>query len=423
MRRPCARICVWQRACTCACAARRSAGDGGRPQAWRGSGAARPAFAAHGLYEMGRAPARMHPPRLPRPGRRASPAPAAAPLAAVVAAAAAVALGAHLAAAPAADAAFAYEMSPSLPMNKIVPAGGCAESRFVVSERDTLAIPPGGTPIAFELLGEAAQFIELDPPSLTLTADMPRQFTTLRIDVAADAPEGSYDGAVTAAKQESATQVIKLKRSFVINVTAGPPPEGAGCVPPGEQRGPEPALPEAEECGPDAVLRDGECVDANPTGGGGCLVATAAYGTELAPQVQRLRELRESPPLASGPGRTLVSSISAAYYAFSPAVADLERQSPAFREAVRLLAAPAIAAAGMAAPVAGGWGGDAGESALHYGGAASLLLLAAGAYVAARAPAAPALFRAPDAAGAAAAAAPPPPRRRPPSGAASPPRR
>ena len=355
---------------------------------------------------MGRAPARMHPPRLPRPGRRASPAPAAAPLAAVVAAAAAVALGAHLAAAPAADAAFAYEMSPSLPMNKIVPAGGCAESRFVVSERDTLAIPPGGTPIAFELLGEAAQFIELDPPSLTLTADKPRQFTTLRIDVPSDAPEGSYGGAVTAAKQESATQVIKLKRSFVINVTAGPPLEGAGCVPPGEQRGPEPALPKAEECGPGAVLRDGECVDANPAEGGGCLVATAAYGTELAPQVQRLRELRESPPLASGPGRTLVSSISAAYYAFSPAVADLERQSPAFREAVRLLAAPAIAAAGMAAPVAGGWGGDAGESALHYGGAASLLLLAAGAYVAARAPATPALFRAPDAAGAAS-----PPRR------------
>ncbi len=394
--------------------------------------AARPAFAAHGLYEMGRAPPRMHLLRLPRPGRRASPALAAAPLAAVAAAAAAVALGAHLAAAPAADAAFAYEMSPSLPMDKIVPAGGCAESRFVVSERDTLAIPPGGTPIAFELLGEAAQFIELDPPSLTLTADMPRQFTTLRIDVPADAPEGSYGGAVTAAKQESATQVIKLKRSFMINVTAGPPPEGAGCVPPGERRGPEPAAPAttgAEECGPGAVLRDGECVDADPPEGGGCLVATAAYGTELAPQVQRLRELRDSPPLASGPGLALVSGINAAYYSFSPAVADLERQSPAFREAVRLLAAPAIAAAGMAAPVAGGWGGDAGKSALQYGGAASLLLLAAGAYVAARTPAAPAPFRAPDAAAATAAAAAAPtaaaasPPRRPPPGAASPPRR
>ena len=179
-------------------------------------------------------------------------------------------------------------------------------------------------------------------------------------------------------------------------------------------------MPEAEECGPGAVLRDGECVDADPPEGGGCLVATAAYGTELAPQVQRLRELRESPQLASGPGRALVSGISAAYYAFSPAVADLERQSPALREAVRLLAGPAIAAAGMAAPVAGGWGGDAGESALHYGGAASLLLLAAGAYVAARTPATPAPFRAPDAAAAAAAASPP---RRPPSGPASPPRR
>ena len=30
-----------------------------------------------------------------------------------------------------------------------------------------------------------------------------------------------------------------------------------------------------------------------PQGGGGCLIATAAYGTELAPQVQFLREVRE----------------------------------------------------------------------------------------------------------------------------------
>ena len=293
---------------------------------------------------MGRAPPRMHLLRLPRPGRRASPALAAAPLVAVAAAAAAVALGAHLAAAPAADAAFAYEMSPSLPMDKIVPAGGCAESRFVVSERDTLAIPPGGTPIAFELLGEAAQFIELDPPSLTLTADMPRQFTTLRIDVPADAPEGSYGGAVTAAKQESATQVIKLKRSFVINVTAGPPPEGAGCVPPGERRGPEPAAPAttgAEECGPGAVLRDGECVDADPPEGGGCLVATAAYGTEMAERVQKLREAREAVS-STGPGSAFMAGFNSAYYAFSPAVADMQRESPALREAVRALIAPAV---------------------------------------------------------------------------------
>ena len=292
------------------------------------------------------------------PSRRALPGPAPALL---VAAATVLALAAHLAAAPPADAAFAYEMSPSLPMDKSLPAGGCAESRFVVSERDILAIPPGGMTVVFELAGEAAGFVELDPPSLVLTDDMPRQSTTLRIDVPRGTPEGSYGGSITAAKQESATQTIKLKRSFTINVTAGPSlEEGAPCVPPTATRAPDPPEPPAGEG------------DGGPEGGG-CLIATAAYGTETAPQVQRLRELRDLPPLASGPGRDLVSGISAAYYTFSPAVADLERSSPAMREAVRLLVAPAVAAAGAAAEHGGEWWaghGDGGDAELWYGAAA-----------------------------------------------------
>ena len=320
----------------------------------------------------------MHPQR--RPGIRRSPAPGAALLAA---AAVAAALAAHLAAAPHADAAFAYEMSPSLPMDKSLPAGGCAESRFVVSERDILAIPPDGMTVVFEVAGDAAEFIELDPPSLVLTDDMPRQFTTLRIEVPEGTPAGSYGGSVTAAKQESATQLIKLKRSFEINVTDGPPPgEGASCVPPTATRAPDPPPAPAGECGPEEALVDGECVGGDQAAGGGCLIATAAYGTELAPQVQRLRELRDLPPLASGPGLDLVSGMSFAYYAFSPAVADLERQSPALREAVRVLIAPAVAAAGAAAP-----GGDAPAPPLPpldaAAAAASALLLAAGLYAAA----------------------------------------
>ncbi len=293
------------------------------------------------------------------------------PHAALLAAAAVVAaLAGHLAAAPPADAAFAYEMSPSLPMDKSLPAGGCAESRFVVSERDVLAIPPAGMTVVFEVAGEAAEFVELDPPSLVLTADTPRQFTTLRTAVPDGTPAGSYGGAVTAAKEESATQTIKLKRSFTINVTAGPPPaEDSPCVPPTATRAPDPPDP--------APAEDG----GGPEGGGGCLIATAAYGTELAPQVQRLRELREVPPLASWPGRDLVSALSFAYYAFSPAVADLERQSPALRDAVKALIAPAVA---VAAP---GDEGDANAAPLQHGAAALALLLAAGLYAAAPAPA------------------------------------
>ena len=77
-------------------------------------------------------------------------------------------------------------------------------------------------------------------------------------------------------------------------------------------------------------------------GGGGCLIATAAHGTELAPQVQRLRELRDSTILSTESGRAFMSAFGAVYYAFSPQVADLEREHPAFRQAVAALAAPML---------------------------------------------------------------------------------
>lgn len=76
--------------------------------------------------------------------------------------------------------------------------------------------------------------------------------------------------------------------------------------------------------------------------GGGCLVATAAYGTEMAPQVQALRELRDTGLLATGSGSAFMAAFNGAYYSFSPAVADLERQSPELRALVRALIAPML---------------------------------------------------------------------------------
>ena len=83
--------------------------------------------------------------------------------------------------------------------------------------------------------------------------------------------------------------------------------------------------------------------------GGGCLIATAAYGTELAPAVQRLREAREG-LAGTGPGAAFLSAFNHAYYAFSPAVADLERQSPELRSLVRVASVPMIHALGIVSP-------------------------------------------------------------------------
>jgi len=83
--------------------------------------------------------------------------------------------------------------------------------------------------------------------------------------------------------------------------------------------------------------------DAEP---GGCLVATAAYGTELGPAVQKLREVRQN-LAGTEAGAAFMSTFNAAYYSFSPAVADLERQSPAFRQAVGMAAAPMVHTLGL----------------------------------------------------------------------------
>lgn len=89
--------------------------------------------------------------------------------------------------------------------------------------------------------------------------------------------------------------------------------------------------------------------------GGGCLIATAAYGTELAPQVQSLRELRDGTVMGTAAGRAFMGAFNEAYYAVSPAVADMERQSPALRSAVAFAIAPMLATLGHleAAPIDG----------------------------------------------------------------------
>ncbi|RNJ75554.1 MAG: YncE family protein [Nitrosopumilus sp. B06] len=76
--------------------------------------------------------------------------------------------------------------------------------------------------------------------------------------------------------------------------------------------------------------------------GGGCLIATAAYGTELAPQVQMLRETRDNTIMSTESGKSFMAAFNSVYYSFSPHVADLERENPAFREAVRAFITPMV---------------------------------------------------------------------------------
>jgi peptidyl-prolyl cis-trans isomerase B (cyclophilin B) len=111
--------------------------------------------------------------------------------------------------------------------------------------------------------------------------------------------------------------------------------------------------------------------------GGGCLIATATYGSELAPQVQQLREIRDNTILSTKSGIAFMSGFNQFYYSFSPAIADLERENPIFKEAVKITLTPLLASLSILNHV----DVDSEVSVLGYG--ISLILLNIGMYFAA----------------------------------------
>ena len=75
---------------------------------------------------------------------------------------------------------------------------------------------------------------------------------------------------------------------------------------------------------------------------GGCLIATATYGSELAPQVQQLRELRDNTILKTESGASFMTGFNQFYYSFSPVIADLERENTIFKEFVKISLTPML---------------------------------------------------------------------------------
>jgi hypothetical protein len=99
-------------------------------------------------------------------------------------------------------------------------------------------------------------------------------------------------------------------------------------------------------------LENLEVVDPEKTGnttgedsqleGGGCLIATAAFDSELAPQIQSLRELRDNKLVQTKSGSDFIHAFNNLYYSFSPQVADMERENPLFKDAVKIGITPLI---------------------------------------------------------------------------------
>jgi len=99
-------------------------------------------------------------------------------------------------------------------------------------------------------------------------------------------------------------------------------------------------------CGTGTELVNGICqvvqTEEKSSNGGGCLIATATYGSEMSQQVQQLRELRDNQLLQTESGAAFMTTFNDIYYSFSPTIADMERENPLFKEAVKIAITPML---------------------------------------------------------------------------------
>ena len=70
------------------------------------------------------------------------------------------------------------------------------------------------------------------------------------------------------------------------------------------------------------------------------MIATAAHGSELVPEVQNLRHIRER--IYDTEAGWAMKGINSMYYSFSPDIADMQRSNPALNHLVRTAIQPAL---------------------------------------------------------------------------------
>jgi hypothetical protein len=81
-----------------------------------------------------------------------------------------------------------------------------------------------------------------------------------------------------------------------------------------------------------------------PAPAGYCFIATAAYGTPLAGEIQILRQFRDEYLLTNPPGRAFVDF----YYKVSPPIAEFITEHPSLKPIVRAGLVPAVAMSTLA---------------------------------------------------------------------------
>lgn len=104
----------------------------------------------------------------------------------------------------------------------------------------------------------------------------------------------------------------------------------------------------------------------SPPYGGRCLIATAAFGSELAPQVQFLRNFRDQHILSTAAGSSFMDVFNAWYYSFSPNVANAERENKVLQESIKYAIYPLLGILTVAEKVYSIFNGEAGALAAGF---------------------------------------------------------
>ena len=210
--------------------------------------------------------------------------------------------------------------------------------------------------------GHVKDFDTSDPQKsmdVTITITAPNG-NLVRVDQVSPTSDGDYTASFKAGgmMKDVGDYTVKVKwgpqsnqTEFQYGGSSGAPAPEAESEPEAEPEPEAESEPEAEPepeatqpvCGPGTVLKNGLCVAEQQQKGGGCLIATAAFGSELAPQIQFLREIRDNTVLQTQSVSAFMTGFNQFYYSFSPVIADYERENPAFKETVKIAITPLLA--------------------------------------------------------------------------------
>lgn len=202
----------------------------------------------------------------------------------------------------------------------------------------------GVTTVQLSAEGDGAQLL-IYPKTVNIDAGQ-SVFVDITVTVPDDYPAGIELNPTIVATEFGETGGatvlnIQMKKTLTIKIISVAESEAE------QEQIPPSDVTEETICGAGTVLVEGQCIPEEKemeeeAESGGCLIATATYGSELTPQVQMLREIRDNTVFTTQSGALFMTAFNAFYYSFSPTVSDLERQNPAFKEVVKMTITPLI---------------------------------------------------------------------------------